>query len=339
MKAYAIEQGVTGLQALRAVELADPKPEPTQILLRIRATSLNYRDILILNGRYGSGQSKRDTIPLSDGAGEVVAVGKNVTRFKPGDRAAGTFFQNWVDGLPTASELRPALGAGIDGMLAEFVAVEERDAVALPPSLTFEEAATLPCAGVTAWNALMHAGRPVRPGDIVLVQGTGGVSILALQFARAAGARVIATSSSDEKLARAKALGATDGVNYRTHPDWEKEVLSLTKGRGVDCVVEVGGIKTLPKSMDCVAYSGKIAMIGVLSGFEGSANPHPVMRKGAHMHGIMVGNRAMFEAMNAAIETNGIKPAIDKVFPFADAAKAYAYQEAQSHFGKVIIGV
>jgi len=337
MKAWIVPKGCQKLDEVRLEERPTPTPGPQQVLARMRAASLNYRDLLVVTGGYFGGTAQRDTIPLSDGAGEVVAIGSEVTRFKVGDRVSGTFFQNWIDG-PPAPEPRPAIGSPADGVLAECILLDQRDAVAIPAHLSFEEGATLSCAAVTAWNALMNACQ-VKAGESVLVLGTGGVSIFALQFARMAGARVYLTSSSDEKLERGQALGATGLVNYKRTPDWDKEILKLTDGRGVNHVIEVGGPGTLGKSMQCVAYAGKIAMIGVLAGFQGDTNPHPVMRKGASMHGIFVGNRAMFERMNAALEVNGIKPVVDKVFPFEQAKDAYVYQQSGAHFGKVVIRI
>jgi len=336
MKAYELVSGCKSLEGLRLVEKARPEPGAGQLLVRVRATSLNYRDQMIVTGAYFGGSVTRDTIPLSDGAGEVVGVGTGITRFKTGDRVAGTFFLGWVDGPPNGP--RPARGAPVDGMLTEFALLDEVDAVAIPGNLSFEEAATLPCAGVTAWHALIVTAG-VKPGDTVLVMGSGGVSMFALQFAKTAGARVIMTSSSDEKLARGRALGAAEGINYQRTPDWEKEVLRVTGGRGVDVVVEVGGPGTLARSMQAVAYAGKITLIGVLAGLQGETNPHPIMRKGASMHGIFVGNRVMFERMNTAIENTGLKPVIDKVFTFEQAADAYRYQQSGAHFGKVVIKV
>jgi len=336
MKAYELVTGCKSLDGLRLVEKARPEPGAGQLLVRVRAASLNYRDQMIVTGGYFGGSVTRDTIPLSDGAGEVVGVGSGSTRFKPGDRVAGTFFLGWVDGPPNGP--RQARGAPVDGMLTEFALLDEVDAVAIPGNLSFEEAATLPCAGVTAWHALIVTAA-VKPGDTVLVMGSGGVSMFALQFAKAAGARVIMTSSSDEKLARGHALGAAEGINYKRTPEWEKEVLQVTGGRGVDVVVEVGGPGTLARSMQSVAYAGKITLIGVLAGLQGETNPHPIMRKGASMHGIFVGNRAMFERMNTAIEATGLKPVVDKVFAFEQAADAYRYQQSGAHFGKVVIKI
>lgn len=336
MRAYELVSGCKGLEGLRLVEKARPEPGAGQLLVRVRAAALNYRDLMVVSGGYFGGSVTRDTIPLSDGAGEVVAVGSDVTRFKPGDRVAGTFFFGWVDGPPSGP--RTARGAPADGMLTEFTLLDEVDAVAIPGNLSFEEAATLPCAAVTAWHALVVTAA-VTPGDTVLVMGSGGVSVFALQFAKVAGARVLMTSSSDEKLARGRTLGAVEGINYKRTPDWEKEVLRVTGGRGADVVVEVGGPGTLARSMQAVAYAGKITLIGVLAGLQGETNPHPIMRKGASMHGIFVGNRAMFERMNTAIEANGLKPVVDKVFAFEQAADAYRYQQSGAHFGKVVIRI
>ena len=340
MKVYELEKGCTDLNGLKLVERPRPAAGARAVIARMRAASLNFRDLMVLSGRYFGGTVQRNTVPLSDGAGEVVEIGAEVTRFKVGDRIAGTFFRNWVDGPPIASEARPALGSPVDGVLAEYVAFDQHDAVLVPRNLSFEEAATLPCAGVTAWHALMAAGRPIQAGDSVLVQGTGGVSIHALQFARAAGARVLATSSSDAKLERARALGADTLINYQKTPNWAEEVLKMTGGRGVDCVVEVGGAGTLAMSMQAVACAGKIALIGVLTGVQAeNLGPHAIMRKGANMHGIFVGNRAMFEQMNLAIEVNRIKPVVGRIFAFDEAAAAYEHLRAQAHFGKVVITI
>ncbi len=337
MKAYVIRKGSTSLEGLQRVERPEPRPGRREILIRVRATSLNYRDHLIINGRYVGGAVDHDVVPICDGAGEVAAVGVDVTRFKVGDRAVSTFFQCWIDGPPDGHV--PALGSPLDGMLAEYVALSEEGAVAIPANLSFDEAATLPCAAVTAWNGLMVAGRSVRADETVLCLGTGGVSIFALQFARAAGARVITTSSSDEKLKRARDLGAAEGINYKTTPDWEKKVLELTAGRGADHIVEVGGIGTLARSYEAVAYAGKIALIGVLAGPSGDANPIVMMLKGATMNGIYVGSRVMFEQMNRTIALHGIQPVIDKTFPFDQASDAWRTLAAGNFFGKIVIRV
>lgn len=338
MKAFIIKAGSTSFDGLVQADLPTPSAGPGEILVEMRAASLNFRDLLVPLGKYFGGPVPADLIALSDGAGEVVATGKGVTRFKVGDRVSGTFFRNYVDGPPAAVD-RPALGSPVDGVLAEYVVFNEQDAVKIPANLTFLEAATLPCAGVTAWHALMIAGRQIKPGDNVLVLGTGGVSLQALQFARAAGARVFVTSSDDNKLERARLLGASGLINYKTTPEWHTEVMKLTNGHGADCVIEVGGAGTLKSSMLSLAYAGKIAMIGVLSGFQGDTNPHTVMLKGGNMHGIFVGSRAMFEQMNRAIEASDIHPVIDRVFQFNQAVEAFSYMQSQAHFGKVVIHI
>jgi NADPH:quinone reductase-like Zn-dependent oxidoreductase len=337
MKVFEIQKGATTLDGLRPAERPDPEPGPREVLIRVRATSLNYRDQMIVTGNYFGGPVNRNLIPLSDGAGVVAAIGPGVTRFKTGDRVAGTFFQGWISGPMT--ERHPALGNPLDGTLAEYIVLHEDGVVAIPPSISFEEAATLPCAALTAWNALMVSGKPVKPGDTVLCLGTGGVSIAGLLFAKAAGARVIITSSSDEKIKRACILGASDGVNYKHFPDWEKEVIRLTGGRGADHIIENGGAGSLTRSFEAAAFAGKVALIGFLAGREGDINPAILMMKSGSMVGIGVGSRAMFEDMNRAIEVNKIKPVVDKVFPFDKAADAFRCQAAGDFVGKVVITV
>jgi NADPH:quinone reductase-like Zn-dependent oxidoreductase len=336
MKVYEVQPGCTSLECLRPGARPDPQPGPREVLIRIRAASLNYRDHMIVTGRYFTPVT-RPTIPLSDGAGEVAAVGPGVTRFQKGDRVVGAFFQVWLDGPP--SRRHPALGIPLDGTLAEYIVLHEDGVVAIPPTLSFEEAATLPCAGVTAWNALMVSGNPLKPGDTVLCLGTGGVSMLALQIAAAAGARVIVTSSSEEKLRKARSLGASDGINYKTHPEWEKEVARLTGGRGVDHVIEIGGAGTLDRSFESVGFGGKVALIGFLAGAAATLNPVGLMLKGGSLQGIGVGSTAMFEALNRAIEVNRIKPVVDKIFPFEKAADAYRCLASGDFVGKVVIGI
>jgi len=336
MKVYELQQGCTSLEGLKRTERPEPKPGPREVLIRIRAASLNYRDHMIVTGQYFTPVS-RNTIPLSDGAGEVTAVGPGVTRLQKGDRVAGTFFQVWLDGPP--SRRHPALGIPLDGMLAEYIVLHEDGVVAIPSSLTFEEADSLPCAGVTAWNALMVTGTPLKAGDTVLCLGTGGVSILGMQLAVAAGARAIVTSSSDEKLERAKSLGASDGINYKRTPDWEKEVARLTGGRGVQHVIEIGGAGTLTRSFEAIGFGGKIALIGFLAGQAAALNPVSMMLKGGSLQGIGVGSTAMFEQMNRAIEVNGIKPAVGRVFPFDQAAEAFRCLAAGDFVGKIAITI
>jgi len=336
MRKWVITAGSTSLEGMRIVEEARPEPGPGEVLIRVRACSLNYRDQAIVTGNYFGGVLQADQVPLSDGAGEVEAVGTGVTKFKAGDRVAGLFFQNWHDGCP-GPNVGPALGAPpAKGMLTEYVTLPERGVTRIAKSLSFEEAATLPCAGVTAWNALMEGARPTLPGETVLILGTGGVSLLALQIAKAAGARVIATSSSDDKLARVKALGASNGINYRQVEGWGAEAFRLSGG--VDHVVEVGGVGTLAQSMQAVGFAGEIGLVGVLTR-EGDTNPHGLMMKGASLRGIFVGNGVMAERLNACIDANGIKPVVDRVFAFEDAVEAYRYQSSSALFGKVVIAV
>ncbi len=333
MRAFEIKQP-SGIDALDLVERPIPSPGYGQVLVKIRAVSLNYRDLLVVKGAY-SRNLPLPLIPCSDGAGEVVEVGDGVTRVKPGDRVAGTFFQTWISGELDENKARSALGGAIDGVLAEYVLFNQDGLVNVPEHLSHEEAATLPCAAVTAWNGLITSGG-LKTGDTVLVMGTGGVSIFALQFARISGARVIVTSSNDEKLERVKQLGASDGINYKSVPDWDKRVLEITGRRGVDHVVEVGGAGTLTKSLRAVRMGGHISLIGVLSG-TGEANPLPAIMKNIRIQGIYVGSREMFEAMNRAISLHQLHPVIDRVFPFEETREAFRYMESGAHFGKVVI--
>lgn len=333
MKVYEIRDHF-GLDALTLTERPQPQPGHQEVLLKVRAVALNYRDLLVVKGAYNP-KMRLPRIPASDGVGEVVAVGPAVTRVRTGQRVAGIFMQKWLDGELDESKARSALGGEIDGLLAEYAVLHEDGVVAVPEHLSDEESATLPCAAVTAWHGLMSADR-VKPGDTVLTQGTGGVSIFALQFARLAGARVLITSSSDDKLKRARDLGAAEGINYRTTPEWGDQVRKLTGGRGVDHVVEVGGAGTLGQSLRAVRVGGHISLIGVLSG-TGQANPLPILMKGVRVQGIFVGSRAMFEAMNRAIALHQLRPVVDRVFPFAQAPDALRYLESGAHFGKVCI--
>ncbi|MBC8103638.1 MAG: NAD(P)-dependent alcohol dehydrogenase [Cytophagales bacterium] len=320
--------------ALVRAQRADPAPGPYQIVVQVRAVSLNYRDLMIL----ANPAQTTPRIPVSDGAGEVIAVGTGVTRVAVGDRVAGAFFQNWSAGDVSAAAHDLALGGSVDGMLAEQVLLSEEGVVRFPDHLSYEEAATLPCAAVTVWNALIEQGG-LRAGQTVLLLGTGGVSILGLQFAKQHGARVIVTSSSDEKLASAKSLGADETVNYRTTPDWEKAVWEMTGRTGVDQVVEVGGAGTLEKSLQSVRDGGTVSLIGVLTGFEARINPILVLQKSVRLQGIYVGSRATFANMNRAVAQSRLKPVIDRVFPFVEAPVAYEFLRSGSHFGKVVIRV
>jgi NADPH:quinone reductase-like Zn-dependent oxidoreductase len=334
MQVYEINGGF-GFENLRRAERPDPKPGAGQVLVKVRAASLNFRDLLVVKGAYNP-KMPLPRIPLSDAAGVVEAVGPGVTRVKVGQRVAAIFMQTWLAGEVDEAGARSALGGAIDGVLAEYVVLHEDGLVAVPEHLSFEEAATLPCAAVTAWHALVPAGG-VKAGDTVLIQGTGGVSLFALQFARLLGARVLGTSSSDAKLERAGALGLADAVNYRTTPEWGEPIRKLAGGGGVDHVVEVGGAGTLPQSLRAVRLSGTISLIGVLSG-AGQFNPMPVLMKNVRVQGIFVGSRAMFEAMNRAIALHKMRPVIDRVFPFADAVAALKHMESGTHFGKIVIG-
>ncbi len=337
MKAFVLKAGSTSIDGIHQEDLEKPEAGPGEILVRMKAASLNFRDLGIIAGQYFGGPVQQDTVLASDGAGEVEAVGEGVTRFQVGDRVAGTFFQDLIDG-PANPLANPALGHSAPGVLREYAVFNEQDAVRIPENLSYEEGACLPCAAVTAWHCLMEAGRPVKKGDNVLVLGTGGVSTFALLFAKAMGANVIATSSSDEKLAKVKSMGADSLINYKTHPDWEVEVKKVTDGKGVDCVVEVGGVGTISKSMQSMALGGKIGMIGVLAG-EGECNPRSLMITGSSIHGIFVGNRRMFEEMNKAIEVHDIHPLVDKVFALEDTIEAIGYFQSQSHMGKVVIRI
>ena len=335
MRQWVIRAGASSLDDMAMHDVPAPHAGPGEVLVQVRACSLNFRDQIIPLGLYMGGTVAVDTVPLSDGAGEVVAVGVGVTSVKPGDRVAGTFFQNWIDGPPNPGA-GPALGAPpATGMLQDLVVLPEHGVVPLAESLSFEEAACLPCAGVTAWNALMEGPHPVRAGESVLVLGTGGVSLLALQIAKAAGAQVIATSSSDEKLARVAALGADKTINYSEVPGWGAVAADLAGG-GVDHVVEVGGAGTLKQSIAAVGFGGEIALIGVLTR-EGDTNPHGLMFKGGSIRGIFVGSRGMACRLNAFIDTHGFRPVIDRTFAFADALEAYRYQSSSALFGKVVI--
>jgi NADPH:quinone reductase-like Zn-dependent oxidoreductase len=334
MQAYEIQN--FGFDSVQLVERPDPTPGHGQVLLDMRAWSLNFRDLMVAKGHYNP-KLKMPATPLSDGVGVVSQIGPGVSRVKVGDRVAGAFMTRWVAGEISDTKARSALGGGgPDGMLAQKVVLPEEGVVHVPEHLSDEEAATLPCAAVTAWHALIGEGR-LKAGDTVLAQGTGGVSIFALQLARLHGARVIITSSRDDKLARALELGASDGINYVTTPKWDERVRELTGGAGVDYVVEVGGAGTLTQSMKAVKSGGQISLIGVLSGGTGQINPLPILMRNLRVQGIFVGSREMFEAMNRAISLHRLKPVVDRVFPFAEAVAAYRYMETGAHFGKVTI--
>jgi NADPH:quinone reductase-like Zn-dependent oxidoreductase len=329
-------QPAFGIENLQVIDRPEPTPGPGQVLLKMKAWSLNYRDLLVAKGLYNP-KLKLPFVPLSDGVGEVIGIGDGVTRVKVGDRVAGCFMQRWINGEVTDAAAKSALGGAIEGIAAEQVILHEDGVVKFPAHLTDEEAATLPCAAVTAWNALVTQGK-LKAGDTVLIQGTGGVSIFALQFANLLGARVIATSSSNAKLERVKQMGASDGINYKETPAWEEKVKELTGGVGVDHIVEVGGAGTFNQSMKAVRIGGRVSLIGVLAG-KGEVNLMPVLMKGACVQGIFVGSRAMFEAMNREIAVEQLRPVVDQVFGFGEIQTALKHMEAGAHFGKICLRV
>lgn len=341
MNAYAIRQ--FGIEHLEQLQPSMLQIAPGMVLIKVHAVSLNYRDLLMVKGLYNP-KIALPRIPCSDGAGEVVAVGEGVTRVRVGDRVCGIFMQRWFDGPLTAEKSKAALGGDVDGMLAEYVLLDQDGLVHFPDHLSYEEAATLPCAGVTAWNALHHAGEPEDPvpsGETVLIQGTGGVSLFALQFAKLLGAKVIGTSSNDKKLKRATELGLDAGCNYKERPDWSKWVLEITGGLGAERIIEVGGAGTFGQSLRAARVGGMIAQIGVLSG-SATSEPlalTPILHKQLRVQGIYVGSRTMFEQMNAAIAGATLHPVIDRVFPFDQAREAFLYMQSASHFGKIVIRI
>ncbi|MCP5112288.1 MAG: NAD(P)-dependent alcohol dehydrogenase [bacterium] len=335
MRLYQIPDA-SGINALTITEAPDPAPGAGQVLVRMRAASLNYRDLVVVKGGYGKGQ-KLPVVPLSDGAGDVVAIGEGVTRVKVGDRVAGIFMQGWQSGRITDQAAGTALGGALDGVLAELAVFDETGVVRVPDYLSWEEAATLPCAAVTAWNALFASGN-LKSGETLLTLGTGGVSLFAAQFARMAGARVIATSSSDAKLERLERLGVTDGINYAAEPAWAKRVRALTDGVGTDQVVEVGGAGTLEQSLRAVRAGGTVSFIGIRAG-RGDFNPNWIFMKHIRLQGIYVGSREMFEEMNAAIARHRLRPVIDRVFSFEEVRDAYRHMASGAHFGKIVIRI
>jgi len=333
MRAWQISS--FGIDSLEFVEKPTPAPGPGEVLVGVRAISINYRDLLIVKGLYNP-KLRFPRIPCSDGAGEVLAIGAGVTAWKPGDRVAGIFMQNWLDGPLTPAKSRGALGGDVDGMLTDYVVLEETGLVSIPEHLSFQESATLPCAAVTAWNAL-RAGE-VRPGSTVLIQGTGGVSIFALQFAKLMGARVLGISSSEEKLQRAKGLGLDAGQNYGDHPDWDRWVFEQTNGEGVDLVVEVGGLGTLGRSLKAVRTGGTIAQIGVLAESTAPLAIGPILHKMVRIQGIYVGSRIDFIQMNKAIARAQLRP-VGEEFHWTQAREVLTKMQERSHFGKLVLSV
>lgn len=332
MKKYQIISD-KGIDDLQLTEGAMPSVGDMDVLVRIKSSSINYRDLTTIENPMPR-NINFPLVPNSDGVGKVVEVGSKVTRVGVGDRVCGIFFQTWMDGEIASIDMANALGGTVDGVLSEYRAFDEKGLVKVPEHLTDPEASTLPCSGVTAWNSLVEKAC-VKPGDTVLLLGTGGVSIMALQFCQMLGVKAILTSSSDEKLSRGRALGAWQTINYREEPNWDLRVLDLTDGRGVDHVVEVGGAGTLPKSINAVRVSGSIGLIGILT--EGQVDPMPILRKSLHLHGIYVGHRRMFEDMNRAISAHQMRPVIDQTYPISNARDAYHAMRAANHFGKLTI--
>jgi NADPH:quinone reductase-like Zn-dependent oxidoreductase len=326
-----------GLDHLQRAEHLVPEPGADEVLVRIRAVSLNFRDLLVVQGKYNPRMSL-PRVPLSDGAGEVAAVGAEVTAWQPGDRVVIPFFPAWLDGEITKEKAASGLGGDVDGVLREFIAVRADSLLRIPDHLGFEQAATLPCAAVTAWNGLFVSGN-LQPGQTLLLQGTGGVSLFGLQFGKIAGATIIMLSSSDEKLDRARAMGAHHTINYRTTPEWSKRVLALTDGRGVDLTLEVGGTGTLSQTLRSTAYAGHVSLIGVLAGIAGDVQIGHILHKAITVRGIYVGSRATFQSMIEAITQSHLEPVIDRLFTFDQTIDAFSHMESGQHFGKIVIRI
>jgi NADPH:quinone reductase-like Zn-dependent oxidoreductase len=340
MKAYVLGRPENGRASWKLTSLPDPTPDSGEVLVRVRAASLNYRDLMVARGLYG-GTPRADLVPLSDGAGEIVALGQRAKRFRVGQRVVGAYYPTWLagPGPQRASHGQHMKGAGnVDGVLAEYVTFPETGVVPAPSHLSFEAASTLPCAALTAYNALFVAGPRLDPGATVLVLGTGGVSVMAAQFALAAGLRPMATSSSAKKLERFRSLGVTDVVDYRQTPEWQDEVLRLTGGEGADHIVDVGGAGTLPRSFQAVKIGGTISLIGILAGAT-HIDPLPILFRRIRVQGLSVGPVALLEAMNRSIEATKFEPAIDEVFPFARAPEALVKLEDGAHFGKLVVRI
>ena len=335
IRQYQFEPASSGYQVVMK-QVPRPVAGDNDVLVRVRAVSLNRRDLNMLHNDYGDDFSYAGSIPLSDGAGEVIAVGKDVTRFKVGDRVAGIFFEKWIDGAPSEEALLSDRGGNAGGMLSEVIVTHESGLVSIPEHLSYEEAATLPCAGLTAWVGLFKRGR-IEPGQYVLLEGTGGVSVFGLLFSSAVGARPIITSSKDDKLKRAMELGAIGTANYRSNPDWQLRVREISGDHGVDQVLDVGGRDTLAKALEVLAYGGHIALIGGLSGYGSDVPTDAIMWINATVSGVYVGSREDFEAMNAFISEHEIRPLIDRVFEFEEAPAAFDYMENGNFMGKIVI--
>ncbi|HVB47137.1 MAG TPA: NAD(P)-dependent alcohol dehydrogenase [Burkholderiales bacterium] len=335
MKVFQIQDD-WGINYLRLAMRPDPRPGPGQVLLKMKAASLNYRDLFVLERGYGAHTGTLPLIPLSDGVGEVIEAGAGVTRVKAGERVCPCFNQGWIAGKPNLERMSAIVGGPIDGTMADYMVLPEGGVVKAPAHLSDEQAAALPCAALTAWSALVTYD-DLAPGSKVLVQGTGGVALFALQFAKLLGAHVTVISSSDEKIAKAKALGADATINYKSVPDWARATREITGGRGYDHIVELGGEKTLPQSLLCIRPGGTISMIGVLSGGTLSAQLGRVVTRQVRLQGITVGHRDGFEAMLRAIEQHALRPVIDRVFAFEELKQALTYLKSGLHFGKICI--
>lgn len=336
MRCFTISKSF-GLENLVSIEREKPKPKASEILIKIHAVSLNYRDLLMVKGEYNPRQ-KLPLIPCSDAAGVVEEIGSEVSLFNVGDRVMPIFVQSWLAGNPTLQDLRKTLGGPIDGTLTEYMCVPEISALPIPEYLSMEEAATLPCAAVTAWSSLFEFSK-IQAGDTVLILGTGGVSVFALQLAKLAGAIAVVTSSSDEKLKKMISMGADHTINYRESKNWAKEIRKITNNKGVDFVVEVGGAGTLEQSIRSVKPGGTIALIGILAGRSTETSLLPILMQNIKLQGIIVGSRSAFENMLKAMNAGKIKPVVDKVFPMKDSKLAFEYLESQKHIGKIVIHI
>lgn len=334
MRTYELTETFS-IDAIQAQSRDIPRAQPYEVVLKMKAACLNYRDLLVAEGKYNPRQPL-PLIPLSDGVGEVVEVGADVTAFKVGDRLCPTFSQGWMAGRPEKSDLRQTLGSPLNGVLAEYAKFDARGLVKIPEYLSDEAAATLPCAALTAWSAL-HSHTPLKSGETLLLQGTGGVSIFALQFAKLAGAQVILTSSRDEKRQRAEGMGADFTLNYRVDENWGKSAKKWTGGRGVDQIIEVGGAGTLSQSLKAIAPGGRISLIGILAGASKPLNILPILMNQITVQGVMVGHKRGFEAMLRAMAAVEMQPVIDRIFPVEDISAAFAYLKSGAHFGKICL--
>lgn len=335
MKVFQIQDDWS-MEHLKVAERTQPKPGPGEVLLHMKAASVNYRDLVVPLRGYGSFTGTLPLVPISDGVGEVAEIGTGVTRVATGDRVCPMFMQKWIAGEPDLNRLTSTLGGPMDGVMQEYMVMDEEGLAKAPEYLTNEEASTLPCAALTAWSALVTEGN-VKAGDTVLLQGTGGVSLFALQFSKLIGAKVLIISSSDDKLKKAAALGADEGINYKNAPEWGKAVKKLTGGKGVDHIIEVGGEKTLPQSLRVIRPGGTISMIGVLSGINMGVSLGLIVTRKVRLQGITVGHRDSFEAMTRAMSQHQIKPVIDRLFPFEELKEAMEYLRQGKHFGKICI--